>query len=171
MQATFVRSYMRRCRLSTNEPWLISRIASELARGGNVNLVLREFPRQLNASRRRQARAKTLLIVVIDADDRSVDERYGDLNKALKGADLELIGSLDPTVVLIPRRHIETWIRAATHPDANETDDYKFPSPTKEEEVREAAHRIHGWAHDDPRPDESCLPSLERAFPEWRKIG
>jgi hypothetical protein len=170
-QAALVRSYMDRCGLNTKAPVLLSLIASERAHGGNVNWVLREFPRQLQACRRRQARAKTLLIVVLDADNRSVDQRYADLDKALETAEFGSIDFSDPTVVLVPKRHIEPWIRAATAADANETDDYKFPQPTREK-IREAAQRIHDWTHDDPVPDEdSCLPSLRRSFPEWRKIG
>jgi hypothetical protein len=161
---------MRCCGLNTNEPWLISRIASERVHGGNVHWVLREFPRELYACRQRQARARTLLIVVVDADGNSIEKRYRELTKALEGAELKAMDSSDPAAILIPKRHIETWIRVATGHDANESDSYKHPPPTKDQ-VAEAARLIHGWPRDAPKPDQSCVVSLLRAFSEWRKIG
>jgi hypothetical protein len=170
LQASLVRLYIERCGLNTNEPSLHPIIASEQVHGGNVVWVLREFPRQLDACRKRQTRAKTLLIVVVDADSLSVDERYRDLTRALQGAELEAIAPSDPIVVLIPKRHVETWIRATTGQPTNETDDYKSDQPGKAD-VRLAAQVIHGWAHDTPPPDENCLPSLRMALPKWRTLG
>jgi hypothetical protein len=170
LQASLVRSYTERCGLNTKEPCFLPIIASERVRGGNVAWVLREFPRQLDACRKRQTRANTLLILVADANGRGVDERYHDLDRALAGAELGPIVSSDPLVVLIPKRHIETWIRATTRKPTNETDDYKSDEVGRAE-VRGAAQIIHGWAHDSPSPDDDCIPSLRKAFPEWRKIG
>jgi hypothetical protein len=145
-------------------------IASEQAHGGNVHWVLREFPRQFKACRQRHTQAKTLLIVVIDADDSTTDERCRQLNIALQHDGLEPVGPSDPVSVLIPKRHIETWIRAATVGDANETDSFKAPSPTREQ-VRDAALRILEWARKHPPPDDSCVPSLLKALPHWQKIA
>jgi hypothetical protein len=170
VQASLVRLYIGCCGLNTNEPCLHPIIASEQVRGGNVGWVLREFPRQLEACRKRQTRAKTLLIVVADADSLGVDERYRDLTRALQGAGLEAIAPSDPIVVLIPKRHVETWIHTTTGQPTNETDDYKSDQPSKAD-LRVAAHIIHGWAHDIPEPDENCVPSLRIALPEWRNIG
>ena len=103
LQASLVRQYIERCELNTKKPCLRRIIASEMVHGGNVAWVLREFPRQLDACRKRQTRAKTLLIVVADADRFRVDERHGDLNRALKGAELEAIAESDPQVILIPQ--------------------------------------------------------------------
>ncbi len=169
-QASLVRLYMERCGLSTKAPSLLQIIASERVHGGNVVWVLREFPRQLDACRKRHTRAKTLLILVADADDLGVDGRQRDLSRALQGANVEPMASSDPAVVLIPKRHVETWIRATTGQPTNETDDYKPDEPGKAE-IRAAAQVIHGWVHDNPKPDENCIASLRNAFPEWRKIG
>lgn len=145
-------------------------IASEQAHGGNVHWVLREFPRQFKACRQRSTRARTLLIVVIDADDKSIDERCRELNNTLQLGGLEPLSASEPLAVLIPKRHIETWIRAATAGGANENDDYKKPSPVGEV-IRKAAQRINAWARHSPEPDDSCVPSLLRALPQWQRIG
>lgn len=133
--------------------------------GGNVGWVLREFAKELEACRRRHAtHANTMLIVVADADDYSVAERRAHLNASSE------IRADDPVVVLIPKRHIETWIRAALGEAVNETDDYKKPE-LKKSAVRQAAGQIHGWARQNPNPGSTCVDSLRTAFPEWRTIG
>lgn len=160
-----VRSYLKVCGLHTEPPYLIPRNASRAVHGGNVSWVLREFPRELEACRKRHAtRASTLLIVVVDADQLAVDVRRAEL-----AADPPW-SSADPLVVLIPKRHVEAWIRAALGQTVNEADDYKLPELLKAE-FRAAARIIHGWARDNPRPGSACIPSLKTSLPEWRKIG
>jgi hypothetical protein len=164
-QERLVRFYMHHCGLKTDPPYLYPINASRKVHGGNVTWVIREFPKQLEACRKRHAAyASTLLIVVMDADQGQVVERRGQLicDPAVSGK--------DPLVVLIPRRHIETWIRAALNIYVDETTDYKNPVPTKSE-VRVAVATIHSWARDNPQPGPTCVPSLKTALPEWRKIG
>lgn len=133
--------------------------------GGNVNWVIAQFPIELEVCRRRhRARANTLLIVVVDADSFSVAERNGHLNKVAQPA------SDDPAVILIPKRHIETWIRAALGDNVNQDDSYKKPEP-KKLEIRTAATQIHNWARDNPKPGPACVDSLRQSISEWRKIG
>ena len=37
--------------------------------------------------------------------------------------------------------------------------------------IRQAAPLLHGWARDQPKPGPTCVPSLQTALPEWRKVG
>jgi hypothetical protein len=77
-QEQMVRQYLKRCGARTQEPSLRVRNASNEVHGGNVGWVLREFPYELKVCRKRHAtNAKTQLIVVIDADEKSVAERRG----------------------------------------------------------------------------------------------
>ena len=165
LQEQLVRSYLKECGLNTAPPVFLPRNASRAVHGGNVGWVLREFPQELVACRRRHvAHASTLLIVVVDADDNTIAQRRSYL------AEHSPISSTDPVVVLIPKRHIETWIRAALGQSVNENDSYKRPEPTKPE-VRDAAHQVHGWARDNPIPSPTCIESLVVSLPEWRRIG
>ena len=108
-QERLVRSYLKKCGLYTVPPFLIPINASRQVHGGNVSWVLNEFPRQLEACRRRHAaHAKTLLIVVADADDLPAAERRSQFDGSIGGADADFL------VVLIPRRNIETWIRSCS---------------------------------------------------------
>jgi hypothetical protein len=163
-QEQLVRFYLKKSGLDTTPPCFIIN-ASRKVHGGNVRWVLHEFPRQLEACRRRHAtHARTLLIVVADADDHSVAERRSHLDGSIGVFDTDLL------VVLIPRRHVETWIRAALGHEVNETDDYKHPT-IKRDHIRAAANQIHGWARDNPEPGPTCVDSLRASLTQWRKIG
>lgn len=164
MQEQFVRGYLKACGLNTAPPVFYPRNASRAVRGGNVDWVLREFCQELLACRRRHAaHARTLLIVVVDADNNTVMQRRNHLAK-----DCQVLDA-DPLVVLIPKRHIETWVRASIGEAVNENDSYKHPEATKQE-VREAANQVHGWVHDNPPPGPTCTDSLRASFLEWRRI-
>lgn len=162
-QHQLVRSYLKKCGLNAKEPSLIPRVASREVHGGNVDWVIREFSRELTACMQRHVRARTLLIVVVDADDFTISQRREHLVAS------DTAPAEDMLVVLIPKRHIETWIRSALGNEVNEKDNYKRPAP-KKSEIKEAAGRIHGWAHNEPEPGQECVDSLRSSLPEWRRI-
>lgn len=164
-QEQLVRAYTKKCGLNTDRPYFTPCNASRAVHGGNVGWVIQEFPRQLHACRQRQARAKTLLIVVADADDFTVEQR----REHFIGAAVN-IQTGDPLVLLIPRRHIETWIHNALGHTVDESSSYKHPEPAKIE-IRAAAQRIYEWSRQSPQTGSSCVESLLIALPEWRKIG
>ena len=164
--AQLVRAYMDRCGLNTREPYLHPRVASREVHGGNVNWVIQEFPKELHACRQRHiAHANTMLIVVADADEFDVAVRRSHLMVLPPPA------ATDPLVILIPKRHIETWIRAALGEQVTEAEDCKKNRPVRKSEVREAARSIHGWARGNPQPSDTCVQSLRDALPDWRRIG
>lgn len=80
LQARLVRSYLRRCGVTAEPPYVREKIASRTVHGGNVGWVLTEFPRELHACRQRNKRARTLLIIVIDADEFEVAQLRRELN-------------------------------------------------------------------------------------------
>ena len=164
-QERLVRQYVRKCGLNSDPPIFLVRNSSRATRQGGVTWVLKQFSTELQACRARNAsRAKTLLIVVADADEFTVDERRRQL------AEREAIGGDDPLVILIPRRNIETWIRVAQGNPTNETTDYKGPALNKAE-IRAAAYKIWDWARDNPSPGDIGVPSLNASLPNWRRIG
>jgi hypothetical protein len=140
-----------------------------MTQGGNVGWVLNEFPKELQGCRRRQARS--LLIVVTDADDVTVDTRRRQLLDRLKLEECQEFGQDEPAALLIPKRHVETWMRALLGESVTEQQDCKpHKAPTKEE-VREAAHTLYAWSRPHATIGSTCVPSLEMALPQWRKIG
>ena len=153
-----VRSYLKKI-VGYNSRNVRPLNASRQVHGGNVGWVLREFPKQLQACRNRHAH--TLLIVIIDADDFTVDQRSASLSN--EGA----FSEADPLVLLIPRRHVETWIRVALGEEVNETATYKKPAP-KSKDFSTAASQIYQWVRQIPPPDLRNVPSLLGALPNWR---
>lgn len=160
-QEQLVRRYLVQCGFRTLEPTLRVKKASREVYGGNIGWVLREFPREMEVCRRRHTvNAKTLLIVVVDADQNSVVDRRAQFQT----------NAGDPVVALIPKRHIETWIRSSLGQAVNEIDSYKNPPP-KRADIKAAAHQIHGWARGNPAPGATCVDSLRVSLPEFRKLG
>ncbi|NSW58454.1 MAG: hypothetical protein HPY44_20790 [Armatimonadetes bacterium] len=85
------------------------RVREDYPKGGGEageGFVRREFAAEAKWQRRRASRMKCGLLVVIDADSRSVDQRRNDV-----------LGPLDPPraaneniAIFVPKRNIETWI-------------------------------------------------------------
>lgn len=87
--------------------------------GSGKEFVKRNFIAALDKVRSLSTRAKTFLIVVIDADNQDIDE----IIHSLPCADN------DPVFILIAKWSIDTWIHFLTHPEAsdaqNETKSFK----------------------------------------------
>ncbi len=172
MHDGLIRRYLERCGVEDLKHTMKSIIASRQIIGGNWNWVIKEFPKELEACRKRQkVKAETLLIVMIDADEFSTQDRLKQLSESAPR-----LGD-DPLVVLIPRRHVETWIRAALHPDEslNETDDYKRSlKMLSKSDLSKAADTIHAWVHGESGQSPlslSTLPALQQSLPAWKRIG
>ncbi len=161
---------MKLCKKPTSEPIVKALVASRMRFGGGVDWVLNEFPKQLHACRQRQKRAQTQLIVLVDADNFSVEDRHRQLCERLKPAGLEGFGKNEPAVLLIPKHHIETWLCALLGVPVNEDENCKRKKKLKKEDFRKAAETLYDWSR-ATTPGPTCVPSLAAALPEWRKIG
>jgi hypothetical protein len=148
-----------------------TRIASEEASGGNVKWVLRMFPQEVLACRQRTKKAKTLLIVVADADDNTVEARRRQCNDALSVAGYPLLQQSEPVALLIPRRHIETWIRCLLGEEVSEVENCKPHRPFTSQQMRTAAKTLYEWSRPNAQLGSTCVPSLTAALPEWRKLA
>jgi hypothetical protein len=171
LHARLVRAYMKECGLEQQERYVRALVASRMQHGGNIDWVLRAFPGQLHACRQRQKKARTLLVVVADADKFTVEDRRRHLNDRLKEEGYEELKPEDPVVVLIPRYHVETWINALLGNAVAEGDDCKDWKKATKEEVRRAARTAYEWARPNATPGPTCLPSLRSALSEWRKLS
>jgi hypothetical protein len=170
-QARLTKAYMKRCGLRAEPPYLKSLVASQMQFGGNVLWVMNEFPSQLRACRQRQKKANTLLIVVVDADTFTVEDRRRQLLNRVKLAGYSESGANEPAVLLIPKRHIETWICTLLGMAVTEEEDCKTHKKTKKEDIRQAALKLFEWSRPNAAHDAKCVPSLAAALPQWRTIG
>jgi hypothetical protein len=97
---------------------------SPSGRGSAEGWVRKTFLTEVNEYRRRQA--KTALLVVIDADTRSVQDRWNQLDGALEEAGKQRVNVEHEQIArLVPKRNIETWILCLNGNDVDEEADYK----------------------------------------------
>ena len=94
--------------------------------GSGEKHVRDKYPDQLRAYRTRSARAGTILIAVIDADDGTVQDHHQELDRACGCAQPRIDARKDNEAVVhvIPRWHIETWL--AYLDDVSVTEDRQY---------------------------------------------
>ncbi len=134
-------------------------------KGAATQHVSERFPAEAAAQRRRSSHMRCGLVTAIDADTRSVEQRYGDVWDQIapqRGED-------EPIALFIPKRNIETWVHYLNgRADVNEEE--RYPRFTgRESECHPAVERFRGIARGGtPPPD--CLPSLRRACDEYHRL-
>jgi len=106
---------------------------------------------------------------MVDADVETTQQRAAQLSDALRAAGVEERGDEELIVVLIPRRHVETWIRALLGNQVDEVTDYTRPTPTAKD-IKHAATELLEWTRPAAAPGATSPPSLTASLPEWRKI-
>jgi hypothetical protein len=166
-QARLIREYLAIC---GNYGRVRSEVAARKVQGGNVGWVVEHFPEELHACRQRSKRSRTLLIVMIDADQHTIGERHQQLLDRVVAENHNPLAADDPLVILIPKRHAETWIRNALGETVDEQQDYKARKNPEKEVSRRAAKAIYEWARPNVHVPEQTVPSLLTALPQWRKI-
>ncbi len=166
-QARLIREYLEIC---GNHGRVRSVVAARKMHGGNVGWVVEHFPQELHACRQRSKRSKTLLIVMVDADDHTIVERRKQLLDRVITEEHEAVTGADPLVILIPKRHVETWIRAAIGEAVDEQQDYKSRKNPEKDVSRRAANAIYAWARPHQNPPNQLTPSLLASLPLWKQI-
>jgi len=159
-QLLFVRRYLYRAGFQTHV------IDPEPLPGGTggagEHWVRARYPAAVEKLRKRAAKAKTALIVVIDADTDEVGRRVRQLSDALGRS----VRKDDEAIVhLIPKRHIETWILHLSGEEVDEETDYHHESV--DDLIPAAAAKFHAWT--SPPPDD-CLPSLSVGIEETKRL-
>jgi hypothetical protein len=94
--------------------------------GAGEQHVREEYPKEMKEYRK-HARENVALIVMIDADRYSVEDRLRYLENALSDEGLSRENS-DRVAIFVPNRNIETWIYYLKGEDVDEDTDYKGPS-------------------------------------------
>ena len=167
-QQNLVRRYLERC--GHKAPFRLVALPPKASGGSGEKYVRDQYPTQVRACRSSLGRkAAALLIVIVDADAETTARRATQLAVALRDTGQERRTDDEPIVVLIPKRHVETWIRALLDDVVNEHNDYKSPQPTGKE-IRKATETLYAWTRRNAvaRPD--FPPSLRASKTEWRKV-
>jgi hypothetical protein len=136
--------------------------------GAGEQFVRRQLIQEVKEHRRKSSYQREIaLVIIIDADTSSVEERLRQINDGLEQAGLEKIGPDEQIAVFIPKRNIETWIRFATDQDVNE--DIPYPKLRK---ARSCKHEVDLYVNRVCRNGipENAPSSLVHACEELRKI-
>ena len=162
-----IRRYLRRCRFKVNE-MRIRRSPS--SRGSAESWVRKEFVKEVGAYRDRQAHARTALIVIIDADTRTVQYRLSQFDRALTEREEETLGGTEQIARLVPKRNVETWILCLNGRTVDEDTDYKRRTSDWSELIPPAARTLREWTQSASQPPNHCVGSLRTGVQELKRL-
>jgi hypothetical protein len=163
LQANFARRYLQRA----GHRNLNIKIAPS-ARGSGEQFVRENYPTEMQYYRQRSHHRRAGLVVVIDADVKSVNERQSELERALTEAKEAPRGATEMVAVLIPKRNVETWILCLTRESVDEVTDYSDRDLNAF--TKEAAEIFYEWSRPNYTVPESCIPSLNQGLQEIQRI-
>ncbi len=127
------------------------------------------YATSVQALRERASRAATALVVVIDADKSSVEDRQRELADELRQQVLPERGTSERIAHLIPKRHIETWVLCLRDGQSvSEERDCKFS--VSDGDVKTAAEAFYTWLRSRENPPPHFGPSLCEGLVEARRI-
>ena len=160
----FIFRYLRTVGL---EPRVIRVFKSPSGSGSAEQWVRERFAIEVEECRAR--RAKTKLIVVIDADTHTVPQRLRQLDQALHEAGVASIRDTEEIARLVPKRNVETWILCLNDIAVDEDTDYKRTRNGWPELIRTAAATLYEWSRPNTAAPPSCVESLQHGIRELRK--
>lgn len=130
--------------------------------GAGEQWVRENFPKELGIIRRRQARQSgACLVVAIDADRHTTDERLRQLHAACREQKIDEPVPDDPVLIAIPRRNIETWLAYLRGEEVDEAKIYR--KYDCESECKPQAEELHRMCHREHRLRQPAPPSLVEA--------
>ncbi|MBA3975355.1 MAG: hypothetical protein C0504_14210 [Candidatus Solibacter sp.] len=138
-------------------------------RGSAEQWVRMQYGKHVQTCRERAATASTELIVVVDADSGTVENRSRQLAKALSNGGQETRNETEPIVHLIPRRNIETWILCLAGQVVDENADYKQRTGV-DEMIKPAALEFFTWSRQNAHVPERCIESIHLAIHEIKRL-
>ena len=137
--------------------------------GAAEHWVRRHYAQEVVVHRRKASSQEGLgLVVVIDADKQTVDDRHRQLADALEQSGNQGRSPSERIIIWVPKRHIETWVADLLGHTANEEDDYK--NAMHDADYRPAAERFVERYRDASTRPASLIPSMSRAFDETARL-
>jgi DNA polymerase III psi subunit len=160
-----VRRYLKRRGMREHE---IRIEISPSGEGSAENWVRKTFAKEVSAYRSRHAQTK--LIVVIDADTGTVQERLRQLDQALKDSGKQVVDADTEQIArLAPKRNVETWILCLNGHAVDEETDY-----TKRDDwsklIPSAAETLFQWTRSTDELPQHCVDSLRSGVRELKHL-
>ena len=137
------------------------------AAGCGEQYVRSQFPKYLNALRSRSYDAN-VLVVAIDADTKTFQERKSQLFASCETADIPTRTEDDKLLVFIPKRNVETWIKYFYGEAVDEEQDYAHFLKGHESDCYSAADKMSdSFSAENFISD---LPALQDAYTEYSNL-
>lgn len=161
---SFIIRYLRRLGFNRRQ---IRPEPRPVGRGAGEQWVRKRYPLAAEIQRSKANRSRASLIVIIDADTMSTEERKQQLDDALDAAGQARRGGSERIALVVPRRNIESWVHFTLHAEIDETTDFK--PRHRDASVwgsADAAVRVHRSGSDET----AVPPSLVAACQELRRV-
>jgi len=146
-------------------------VRSPSGKGSAENWVRQTFVKEVNEYRNRESRAKTALIVIIDADAHSVQDRLNQLDQSLRDNGKHAIRTHREQIArLVPKRNVETWILCLNGEEVDEETDYKGKSDKWNKLIPAAAKTLSRWTRSKAKLPGYCVDSLIHGIRELKRL-
>lgn len=162
-QEVFARHFLVNCGINRRR---IRVKHSPTGRGSAEQHVRQRYPVEVREYRRRRNQLDIGLVVVIDADTRSVTDRLGELETELVKVSPPGRQPDERIGIFVPKRNIETWIHYLQGQSVNERDEYP-----RLDRAGDCKSSVADLARDRHTPlPENAPPSLQIACDELSRI-
>lgn len=163
---TLIRRHLRDSGLRTHHQIRI--LLSRSGRGSAERWVRKAFVAETEIYRTRQA--QTALIVMIDADIYSVQDRLAQLDQALKDAGRQAIDRSERIARLVPKRNVETWTLSLNGKAVDEATDYKNTVRDWNPLIRNASRTLNELARSRAESTKVGPDSLRHGIDELKRL-
>ena len=162
-QEVFIRRFLKKGNMAGDCRY----ITASRGKGAGEQFVRERYPKELSLVARNQ---NTSLLVMIDADTGTVEERLQQLNNECKKQDIALRQDGDPVAVFIPKHNIETWIAWLRDPQkpVDETN-HSYPRLSRPRDCQPQVVELHGMCTRGQLPA-NAPDSLKAACKEWERL-
>lgn len=104
---TFGRRFLKKMGWSNHQ---VRVLKAPGGRGSAEQFVRKRFPEELEGHRRRRNRVSVALMVMLDGDNRGVDQRIAELDDACRQCNVSCRDAGEHVLVFVPTWRIETWL-------------------------------------------------------------
>ncbi|MGC9224850.1 MAG: hypothetical protein ACP5E2_13050 [Terracidiphilus sp.] len=141
--------------------------------GSGAQWVIDRYAAEIKAYCTRQARK--WLIIVIDADHNTVQQRLHELQRRLEEFDDQRLrgfrAEAEQVARLVPKWSIETWILNLNGEIVDEDSSYKNEHRRWDELTQSASIELRDWVIVKADPPARCTPSLKHGVSELRRLS
>jgi len=163
--------YLRSRGLSSHQ---ITTKLSPSGQGSAEQWIRTVYATEVRAYRIRHAKATsaqaTGLIVMIDADIGTVQNRLKQFMHALEESGVPKVEHVERIALLVPKRNVETWILRLTDCAVNEETNYKRTRHDWHELIPRASEQLSQWTRPNTALPEDCIDSLRRDVSELNRL-